>query len=175
MENRLVVAVKVIPKYTYESVTSTHPPATVQVDLLLICLKILEKCQLSKVVQEKPEKLEAPVADNGGNWSVGQRQLLCFGRALLKHSRVLFLDEATASVDAQTDGVIQDLIKEEFRNCTVVSIAHRIPTVMDSDKVLVMDAGRVKEFDSPSALLSNQSSLFSSLVSEYKTRARHGK
>ncbi|MCO5600212.1 hypothetical protein L7F22_054322 [Adiantum nelumboides] len=141
----------------------------------LASCEILEKCQLGKVVQEKPEKLDAPVTDNGGNWSVGQRQLLCFGRALLKHSRVLFLDEATASVDAQTDGIIQDLIKEEFQNCTVVSIAHRIPTVMDSDKVLVMDAGRVKEFDSPSALLSNQSTLFSSLVSEYKSRSKHGK
>lgn len=133
----------------------------------------LEKCQLAHIIREKPEKLEASVTEYGGNWSVGQRQLLCFGRALLKHSRILFLDEATASVDAQTDAAIQGIIREEFKESTVMSIAHRIPTVMDSDKVLVMEAGRVKEFDSPSNLLHDSTSVFSSLVHEYSTRAGH--
>ena len=81
------------------------------------------------------------VADMGENWSVGQKQLLCFGRVILKHSRILFMDEATASVDLQTDATIQRIIREDFADCTVISIAHRIPTVMDSDKVLVLDEG----------------------------------
>jgi ATP-binding cassette subfamily C (CFTR/MRP) protein 1 len=81
------------------------------------------------------------VADMGENWSVGQKQLLCFGRVILKRSRILFMDEATASVDSQTDAAIQRIIREEFTECTVISIAHRIPTVMDSDRVLVLDAG----------------------------------
>ncbi|CAK9204941.1 unnamed protein product [Sphagnum jensenii] len=131
----------------------------------------LEGCQLAEVVQETEKKLDSPVDENGENWSVGQRQLFCLGRALLKKSRILVLDEATASVDAQTDAVIQRTIHKQFANCTVISVAHRIPTVMDSNKVLVLDAGLVKEFDSPTRLLEKQSSLFAALVREYTARS----
>jgi ATP-binding cassette subfamily C (CFTR/MRP) protein 2 len=131
----------------------------------------LEGCQLAEVVHETEKKLDSPVEENGENWSVGQRQLFCLGRALLKKSRILVLDEATASVDAQTDAVIQRTIHKEFANCTVISVAHRIPTVMDSNKVLVLDAGLVKEFDSPTRLLEKQSSLFAALVREYTARS----
>ncbi|KAJ1412625.1 P-loop containing nucleoside triphosphate hydrolase [Sesbania bispinosa] len=130
----------------------------------------LERCQLKEVVAAKPEKLDSLVVDNGENWSVGQRQLLCLGRVMLKRSRLLFMDEATASVDSQTDGVIQRIIREDFAACTIISIAHRIPTVMDCDRVLVVDAGRVKEFDKPSNLLQRQS-LFGALVQEYANRS----
>ncbi|EAZ11845.1 hypothetical protein OsJ_01721 [Oryza sativa Japonica Group] len=130
----------------------------------------LERCQLKDAVTSKPEKLDASVVDNGENWSVGQRQLLCLGRVMLKHSRILFMDEATASVDSRTDAVIQKIIREEFSACTIISIAHRIPTVMDCDRVLVIDAGLAKEFDSPANLI-ERPSLFGALVQEYATRS----
>ncbi|CAL5018224.1 unnamed protein product [Urochloa decumbens] len=130
----------------------------------------LERCQLKDVVVSKPEKLDAPVADSGENWSVGQRQLLCLGRVILKQTRILFMDEATASVDSQTDAMIQKITRQEFSSCTIISIAHRIPTVMDCDRVLVLDAGLVKEFDAPSRLI-EQRSLFSAMVEEYANRS----
>ncbi|KAL8224836.1 hypothetical protein R6Q57_017393 [Mikania cordata] len=130
----------------------------------------LERCQLSDVVAAKPGKLDSAVVDNGDNWSVGQRQLLCLGRVLLKRSRLLFMDEATASVDSQTDAVIQKIIREDFADCTIISIAHRIPTVMDCDRVLVIDAGYAKEYDEPSRLI-QKPSLFGALVQEYANRS----
>ncbi|KAL5097983.1 hypothetical protein RYX36_002310 [Vicia faba] len=132
--------------------------------------KSLERCQLKEVVAAKPEKLEALVVDGGDNWSVGQRQLLCLGRIMLKGSKILFMDEATASVDSQTDVVIQKIIREDFADRTIISIAHRIPTVMDCDKVLVIDAGLAKEYEKPSCLL-ERASLFAALVKEYSNRS----
>ncbi|KAK8711523.1 hypothetical protein V6N13_146804 [Hibiscus sabdariffa] len=132
--------------------------------------KSLERCQLKDAVASKPDKLDSLVADNGDNWSVGQRQLLCLGRVMLKRSRLLFMDEATASVDSQTDAIIQKIIREDFAACTIISIAHRIPTVMDCDRVLVVDAGKAKEFDSPSRLL-ERPTLFAALVQEYANRS----
>jgi len=130
----------------------------------------LERCQLKDVVVSKPEKLDAPVADSGENWSVGQRQLLGLGRVILKQTQILFMDEATASVDSQTDATIQKITRQEFSSCTIISIAHRIPTVMDCDRVLVLDAGLVKEFDAPSRLI-EQPSLFGAMVEEYANRS----
>uniref|UniRef100_A0A0E0KN69 ABC transporter C family member 13 n=1 Tax=Oryza punctata TaxID=4537 RepID=A0A0E0KN69_ORYPU len=132
--------------------------------------RALEGCQLKDVVASKPQKLDSLVADSGENWSVGQRQLLCLGRVILKQTRILFMDEATASVDSQTDATIQKITRQEFSSCTIISIAHRIPTVMDCDRVLVLDAGLVKEFDSPSRLI-EQPSLFGAMVEEYANRS----
>ncbi|KAL5574201.1 hypothetical protein UlMin_023798 [Ulmus minor] len=132
----------------------------------------LDKCQLGPLVRGKEKKLEATVVENGENWSVGQRQLFCLGRALLKRSTVLVLDEATASVDSATDGMIQKIISEEFKDRTVVTIAHRIHTVVDSDLVLVLSDGRIAEYDTPSRLLKREDSFFSKLVKEYSSRSK---
>ncbi|KAK2968499.1 hypothetical protein RJ640_027549 [Escallonia rubra] len=131
----------------------------------------LEKCQLGDVVRAKEEKLESTVVENGENWSVGQRQLICLGRALLKKSRILVLDEATASVDSATDGVLHHIISQEFKDRTIVTIAHRIHTVIDSDLVLVLSEGRVAEYDKPARLLERGDSFFSKLINEYSMRS----
>lgn len=131
----------------------------------------LNKSQLGDVVRAKDGKLDATVGENADNWSVGQRQLVALGRAILKRTRILVLDEATASVDSATDNVIQRTLRTEFRDCTVVTIAHRIPTVVDSDRVLVLSDGRIAEFDVPVMLLENKNSLFAKLVAEYSVRS----
>jgi ABC-type multidrug transport system fused ATPase/permease subunit len=131
----------------------------------------LDKCQLGDAIRENDKKLDAPVLENGENWSVGQRQLLSLGRALLKQAQILVLDEATASVDTTTDNLIQGIIRTEFKDCTVCTIAHRIPTVIDSDLVLVLSDGRIAEYDAPQNLLEDRNSMFLKLVSEYLVRS----
>lgn len=131
----------------------------------------LDKSQLGDVLRQKEQKLDTPVLENGDNWSVGQRQLVSLGRALLKQARILVLDEATASVDTATDNLIQKIIRTEFKDCTVCTIAHRIPTVIDSDLVLVLSDGRIAEFDTPVRLLEDKSSMFLKLVTEYSSRS----
>lgn len=103
---------------------------------------------------------------------MGQRQLVCLGRVLLKRSKVLVLDEATASVDTATDNLIQQTLREHFSNSTVIIIAHRITSVIDSDMVVLLSEGIVEECDSPLRLLENKSSLFAKLVAEYTTRSK---
>ncbi|KAL1818795.1 hypothetical protein ACET3Z_013664 [Daucus carota] len=131
----------------------------------------LEKCQLGDEVRKMEKKLDSNVHENGENWSMGQRQLICLGRVLLKKSKVLILDEATASVDTNTDNLIQQTLKHHFSDCTLVTIAHRITSVLDSDMVLLLSHGFVMEYDSPSRLLESKSSSFSKLVAEYTSRS----
>ncbi|XP_073303895.1 ABC transporter C family member 3-like [Primulina huaijiensis] len=131
----------------------------------------LDKCQLGDDVRRKEGKLDSSVSENGENWSVGQRQLVCLGRVLLKKSQVLVLDEATASVDTATDNLIQQTLKQHFTNSTVITIAHRITSVLDSDRVALLDHGLLKEYDTPGKLLEDKSSSFSKLVAEYSMRS----
>ncbi|GMN37023.1 hypothetical protein TIFTF001_006472 [Ficus carica] len=137
----------------------------------------LEKCQLKSTVNSLPNLLDSSgqlpmlLSDEGENWSVGQRQLFCLGRVLLKRNRILVLDEATASVDSVTDAILQRIIREEFSECTVITVAHRIPTVIDSDMVMVLSFGKLVEYDEPSKLI-DANSYFSKLVAEYWSSSR---
>eukprot|EP00257_Ricinus_communis_P003154 XP_002515003.2 putative ABC transporter C family member 15 [Ricinus communis] len=133
--------------------------------------EVLKKCRLADIVRQDSRLLEAPVAEDGENWSVGQRQLVCLARVLLKKRRILVLDEATASIDTATDNIIQGAIREETSRCTVITVAHRIPTVIDNDLVLVLDEGKVIEYDCPGQLLKDSSSSFSKLVAEFLRRS----
>ncbi|NWY09759.1 MRP2 protein, partial [Aphelocoma coerulescens] len=118
--------------------------------------KALELAHLKTYVQGLPEGLLHLVSEGGENLSVGQRQLVCLARALLRKAKILILDEATAAVDLETDHLIQTTIRREFADCTVLTIAHRLHTIMDSNRVMVLQAGQIVEFDSPEELLMKQ-------------------
>ncbi|KAL1787419.1 canalicular multispecific organic anion transporter 1 [Sigmodon hispidus] len=116
--------------------------------------KALELAHLKSFVEGLQLRLYHEVTEGGDNLSIGQRQLLCLGRALLRKSKILVLDEATAAVDLGTDNLIQTTIRNEFSHCTVITIAHRLHTIMDSDKIIVLDSGKIVEYGSPEELLS---------------------
>uniref|UniRef100_UPI0037E7E5A5 ATP-binding cassette sub-family C member 3 n=1 Tax=Semicossyphus pulcher TaxID=241346 RepID=UPI0037E7E5A5 len=118
--------------------------------------KALEHSHLHKFVSNQPAKLELECSEGGENLSVGQRQLVCLARALLRKTRILILDEATAAIDLETDDLIQSTIRIQFEDCTVFTIAHRLNTIMDYTRVLVLDKGQIAEFDTPTNLLSQR-------------------
>jgi ABC-type multidrug transport system fused ATPase/permease subunit len=126
--------------------------------------RALEMVQLKDYISSLEGKLEAPIEEGGSNFSVGQRQLLSMARALLRNSRVLLLDEATAAVDNETDAMIQTMVRKNFKSQTVFTIAHRLNTIMDSTRVMVLDKGKLVEFDTPAKLLENPDSIFTSMV-----------
>ncbi|XP_025156981.1 multidrug resistance-associated protein 4-like isoform X2 [Harpegnathos saltator] len=124
----------------------------------------LEEVELKDAITSTGNGLESRVVDRGNNYSVGQRQLVCLARAILRNNCILMLDEATANVDLHTDSLIQRTIRKKFTTCTMLTIAHRLNTIIDSDKVLVMDKGRMIEYDHPHILLQNSHSQFTSLA-----------
>ncbi|ETN15412.1 hypothetical protein PPTG_21936 [Phytophthora nicotianae INRA-310] len=132
--------------------------------------EVLRKVHLADTVSSWGKGLDYEVAEKGENLSVGQRQLLCIARALIRDSKVIVMDEATANVDQESDKLIQQTMKESFGggDSTVLCIAHRIETIMDSDKILVLDAGKVVEYDTPSTLLQMEGGVFNSLVESGK-------
>uniref|UniRef100_A0A669C3K4 Multidrug resistance-associated protein 4 n=1 Tax=Oreochromis niloticus TaxID=8128 RepID=A0A669C3K4_ORENI len=126
----------------------------------------LQEVQMKAMVDELPSKLETVLTESGSNFSVGQRQLVCLARAILRKTRILIIDEATANVDPRTDGLIQQTIRDKFQECTVLTIAHRLNTIIDCDRILVLDAGRIQEYDEPYVLLQNQDGLFYQMVQQ---------
>ncbi|CAG5865642.1 unnamed protein product [Menidia menidia] len=126
----------------------------------------LQEVQMKAAVEDLPSKLETVLTESGSNFSMGQRQLVCLARAILRKNRILIIDEATANVDLRTDSLIQQTIRDKFQECTVLTIAHRLNTIIDCDRILVLDAGRIQEYDEPYVLLQNQDGLFYQMVQQ---------
>lgn len=126
--------------------------------------RALDLAHLKAYIGTLESGLDYKVTEYGENFSVGQRQLICLARAILRKSKILILDEATASVDLETDSIVQKTIRDIFNDCTIITIAHRLHTILDSDRILLLDRGCVKELDSPENLARDPQSVFSSLI-----------
>ncbi|RXM29291.1 Multidrug resistance-associated protein 5 [Acipenser ruthenus] len=124
----------------------------------------LERTHMKECIVQLPLKLDSEVVENGENFSVGERQLLSVARALLRCCKILILDEATAAMDSETDSLIQETIREAFEDCTTLTIAHRLQTVLSCDRIMVLNQGEVVEFDEPSNLLANENSRFCAML-----------
>merc|ERR1712083_790791 len=120
----------------------------------------LKLSHLDSFVTSLKEGLQHKISEGGENLSVGQRQLICLARALLRKTKVLVLDEATAAVDLETDDLIQSTIRSEFQGCTIITIAHRLNTVLDYDRILVLKEGSIAELDSPRNLMQQDGGIF---------------
>ncbi|XP_023236891.1 multidrug resistance-associated protein 4-like [Centruroides sculpturatus] len=129
-----------------------------------ILWKAIEEVQLKEVISTLPGGLDTHLSEGGRNFSVGERQLICLARTILRKNKILVMDEATSNIDKKTDSCIQKIIREKFKSCTVLTIAHRLHTIIDSDRVLVLDNGKLQEFDRPYKLLKNVNGTFYNLV-----------
>jgi len=128
----------------------------------------LDDAQILDAVEDLPEGINSIVAESGSNFSVGQRQLLCLARAILCRCKILVLDESSANIDSQTDALLQKAVAKSFKGATILSVAHRLASIIDHDLILVLGEGRVLEFGSPMELLTsnngNDDGHFASMV-----------
>ena len=131
-------------------------------------MEILKAAKLDTLIAE--EGLAMKISENGNNLSSGQKQLICICRAILRKSRVVILDEATANIDIVTEQTIQNLIDTSLSGSTVLTVAHRLNTIISSNKILVLDYGRIVEFDTPKILMEDKSGYFSTLLTEIKLK-----
>lgn len=132
----------------------------------------LDVVQMKKRVSKLEGLLEYSIGEGGSGFSVGETQLLCLARALLQRCKILVLDEATANVDYKTDQLVQQVIREKFSHCTVLTIAHRLNTIMDYDRVLVLDGGHVVEYDRPAVLAAKPDGVFAKLVHSQQSNGK---
>lgn len=132
-------------------------------------MQIFAQVELKSFVSSSLNGLDCQMMDGGSNLSMGQRQLLCLSRALLRNNKILICDEATANVDPETDKLIQTTIRKKFADCSVLTIAHRLHTVMDNDRIMVIDAGNVVEFGHPCELLQRSDGHLRQLVDQTGT------
>lgn len=137
-------------------------------------MRALKLCHLKSTVSALPGGLDHEVEDGGANFSLGQRQLLAMTRALLRQSRIVILDEASAALDLHSDVQMRQVVKEQFcdRGATVLVIAHRLHTILDASRIAVFDAGRLVEFDTPQRLLSDKSGYLRGLLDETNASGR---
>ncbi|KAI9598979.1 hypothetical protein BDF19DRAFT_419287 [Syncephalis fuscata] len=126
----------------------------------------LRAAHLADKIKSMPLRLDASIIENGKGFSLGQKQLFCIARAILSRCRILLMDEATSALDMQTETMIHETIHKNFASYTVLQIGHRLNTIIDSDKIMVMDQGRIVEFNTPRRLLRDENSFFNSLVSQ---------
>ena len=128
--------------------------------------RVLEKVQLKSLVEQLEGHLDYEVSEGGGNLSVGERQLLCLARVLLQQNKVVILDEPTAHVDPSTERTIQTAVRDQLKECTVITVAHRLNTIRDCDKILVIEGGTVVEYDSYDELMRKEDGVFAGMASK---------
>ena len=128
--------------------------------------RVLEKVQLKSLVEQLEGHLDYEVSEGGGNFSVGERQLVCLARVLLQQNKVVILDEPTAHVDPSTERTIQTAVRDQLKECTVITVAHRLNTIRDCDKILVMEGGTVVEYGSYEELMRKEDGVFADMANK---------